>query len=61
MKEKFYHFKIIIILMAIARVILSLFQNQTMMKTVVSIHRPPASITFAAIKHALAVTLEPFS
>jgi hypothetical protein len=26
----------------------------------ISIHKPPASITFAPIKHALAVTVEPF-
>ena len=26
----------------------------------ISIHKPPASITFAPIKYALAVTVEPF-
>jgi hypothetical protein len=26
----------------------------------ISIHKPPASVTFASIKHALAVTVEPF-
>ncbi len=26
----------------------------------ISIHKPPASIRFASIKHALAVTVEPF-
>jgi len=26
----------------------------------ISIHKPPASISFAPIKHALAVTVEPF-
>jgi hypothetical protein len=26
----------------------------------ISIHKPPASIRFAPIKHALAVTVEPF-
>jgi hypothetical protein len=26
----------------------------------ISIHKPPASIRFALIKHALAVTVEPF-
>jgi len=26
----------------------------------ISIHKPPASIEFAPIKHALAVTVEPF-
>jgi hypothetical protein len=26
----------------------------------ISIHKPPASITFTTMKHALAVTVEPF-
>jgi len=29
-------------------------------KKFISIHKPPASIRFAPIKHALAVTVEPF-
>jgi hypothetical protein len=29
-------------------------------KNFISIHKPPASIRFAPIKHALAVTVEPF-
>jgi len=29
-------------------------------KKIISIHKPPASIRFAPIKHALAVTVEPF-
>ena len=31
-----------------------------MQKKIISIHKPPASIRFAPIKHALAVTVEPF-
>jgi hypothetical protein len=30
-------------------------------KKTVSIHKPPASIRFAPMKHALAVTVEPFN
>jgi hypothetical protein len=29
-------------------------------KKFISIHKPPASIRFAPVKHALAVTVEPF-
>jgi hypothetical protein len=29
-------------------------------KNFISIHKPPASIRFAPVKHALAVTVEPF-
>jgi hypothetical protein len=29
-------------------------------KKIISIHKPPASIRFAPIKHVLAVTVEPF-
>ena len=31
-----------------------------MQKNFISIHKPPASIKFAPIKYALAVTVEPF-
>ena len=31
-----------------------------MQKNFISIHKPPASIRIAPIKHALAVTVEPF-
>jgi hypothetical protein len=33
---------------------------KNMQKKFISIHKPPASIRFAPIKHALAVTVEPF-
>jgi len=33
---------------------------KNMQKKIISIHKPPASIRFAPIKHALAVTVEPF-
>jgi hypothetical protein len=33
---------------------------KNMQKNFISIHKPPASIRFAPIKHALAVTAEPF-
>jgi len=33
--------------------------EKNMQKKFISIHKPPASIRFAPIKHALAVTVEP--
>ena len=33
---------------------------KNLQKKFISIHKPPASIRFALIKHALAVTVEPF-
>jgi len=33
---------------------------KNMQKKIISIHKPPASISFALTKHALAVTVEPF-
>jgi hypothetical protein len=33
---------------------------KNMQKKIISIHKPPASIRFAPIKHAHAVTVEPF-
>ena len=33
---------------------------KNMQKKIISIHKPPASIRFAPITHALAVTVEPF-
>jgi len=35
-------------------------QDTKAQKGILSIHKPPASIKFAPIKHALAVTVEPF-
>jgi hypothetical protein len=33
---------------------------KNMQKKIITIHKPPVSIRFAPIKHALAVTVEPF-
>jgi hypothetical protein len=34
--------------------------SKNIQKKIISIHKPPASIRFALIKHALSVTVEPF-